>query len=75
MLTTSERTVESASPAAARASTKPDSTSVSKSASSSGVADARASRRSRTTAKPNPCLHLFSQTAQRSLETIWLHDP
>jgi hypothetical protein len=26
-------------------------------------------------AKPNPCLHLFSQTAQRSLETIWLHDP
>ena len=33
------------------------------------------SRRSRTAASANLCLHLFIQTARRSLETIWLHDP
>ena len=56
---TSELIVPSASPAAARASTNPASTSVSNASSSSGPATARASRRSRTTANVNsgPRLH------------------
>jgi hypothetical protein len=55
--------VLSANPAAALASTNPDSTSVSNSASSSGLAGARASRRSRTTATLNPSLLAFSPAA------------
>jgi len=57
---TSELTVPSDSPAAARASTNPASTSVSNAASSSGPATARASRRSRTTASVNPTPPAFT---------------
>ena len=52
--TTSEVIVESDSPAADRARTRPAITSVSSAASSAGPAGARASRRSRTTARVNP---------------------
>ena len=48
---TSEEIVPSDSPAAARASTKPASTSVSSAARSSAVTGARATRRSRITAR------------------------
>jgi hypothetical protein len=50
----SELIVPSAKPADARASTNPASTSVSNSATSSGPAGTRRSRKSRTTASPNP---------------------
>ena len=58
-ITTSEAIVPSDSPAAARASTKPASTSVCSAASSSAVTGARATRRSRTAArlKPGPPRH------------------
>ena len=59
-----KRIVPSASPAAARASTNPASTSVSKSASSSGPAGRTCLVvHSRTTASPNPRLHTFTPTA------------
>lgn len=62
---TSELIVPSASPAEARASTNPASTSVSNCANSSGLAGDRRSRRSRTTARLNPqprlqsCSHIL----------------
>ena len=68
-ITTSEAIVPSDSPAAARASTKPASTSVCSAASSSAVTGARATRRSRTAArlKPGPPrLRSLSQQNERS---------
>ncbi len=64
----------SANPAADRASTNPASTSVSKSGSSSGLDGARLSRKSRTTAKLNPRLLVFTPPAERSSQTIKLHE-
>src|SRR5258705_2000955 len=67
---TSTRIVTSASPAAARASTNPASTSVSNAASSAAPAGARASRRSRTAARLNPGPLAFTDPARSALETI-----
>jgi hypothetical protein len=63
------RMVVSASPADARASTNPASTSVSKSASSSGLGGRRTGRRSRTTARANSSLLAFTGGANRSPPT------
>jgi hypothetical protein len=64
----------SASPAAARASTNPVSTSVSKSATSSGVAGTRDSRRSRTAARLNPRLLVFADPTEQSEQTTTLQE-
>jgi hypothetical protein len=64
-ITTSEASVPSDSPAAARASTKPASTSVCSAARSSAVTGAHATRRSRTAARLTPGpphLHSASKT-------------
>jgi hypothetical protein len=71
---TSELTVPSDSPAAARASTNPASTSVSNAASSSGAATGRASRRSRTTASANSGPPAFSYSARSTGKAIWLQE-
>jgi hypothetical protein len=72
--TTSEAIVESAKPAAARARTNPASTSVSNAARSSGVAGARATRGSRTTARLNRGPLIFTQTAGTTGKTIDLQE-
>src|SRR5205823_10859537 len=71
---TSLRIVESDRPADDRANTNPASTSVSKSAICSAVAGRRASRRSRTTARPNPSHLAFTLTANRSPQTTTTQD-
>jgi hypothetical protein len=67
--------VLSAKPAAARASTDPDNTSVSNSASSSGPAGARTARRSRTTASPLGRLCLHTRRFSVDLIDIGSHRP
>ncbi|GGT69843.1 hypothetical protein GCM10010207_80360 [Streptomyces atratus] len=69
------RVVPSARPAEARASTNPDSTSVSYCFSSSADTDAQCSRRSRTTASAaNPSLLAFGPTVDRSDEVRTLQE-
>ena len=71
---TSALIVLSDSPAAARASTNPASTSVSNAAVSSGPAGTRASRMSRTAASPiRPPAPIFTPVTRTSAGTINLH--
>jgi hypothetical protein len=61
-------------PQAARASTNPASTSVSRASRSSVVTGARATRRSRTAARLDPCLLAFTEPARRTKATIELRE-
>ena len=67
------RIVLSASPADARASTNPASTSVSKASISSAVDGARSSRMSRTSASANPAPPVFTLRRKLSLEATRFH--
>src|SRR6266568_4611006 len=71
-ITTSEAIVPSGSPAAARASTKPASTSVRSAARSSAVTGARATRSLVRLPGSNPGLLAFAQPAKRTIRTIYL---